>query len=228
MIAPAQIRRAVVLALLLAGLAASSPSRPGIAGGATPIRIVAFGDSLVAGYGLRQQDAFPEQLQAALGKRTPGIEIINAGVSGDTSAAALARLDWAIPENVDGAIVLLGGNDFLRGLSPKKMQKNLDEILAKLRKRNLKILLLGMKAPRNAGKAYYTAFDRVFPTLAEKHGALLDPFFLEGVAQNLELNQIDGLHPNAKGVARIVTRLLPKAEALIERIRTQREVNGKS
>lgn len=211
-----------VFSLVLGFAAAGRAADP------APIRIVAFGDSLVAGYGLRQEDAFPAQLQAALRAQNANVEIVNSGVSGDTSAAALARLEWAIPEGVDGAIVLLGGNDFLRGLSPKKMRENLNEILASLRRRNLQILLLGMKAPRNTGQAYYKAFDAVFPELATKHGTLLDPFFLEGVAQSLELNQIDGLHPNAKGVAKIVARLLPKAEALVERIRVQREADGKS
>jgi len=217
------------LAALLIGLAAWALQLPGQTAAAVelrPIRIVAFGDSLIAGYGLRQRDAFPEQLAAALKTLHPDIEIINAGVSGDTTAAALARLDWAFPQNADGAIVLLGGNDFLRGLSPTRMRRNLDAILTRLGKRNLTILLLGMKAPRNTGKAYYRAFDATYPQLAKSHGTLLDPFFLEGVAGSRELNQIDGIHPNAKGVAKIVARLLPQAEALIARIREKRKSAG--
>ena len=190
-----------------------------------PIRIVAFGDSLVAGYGLRQQDALPEQLIAALKATYPDLKIINAGVSGDTTGAALARLDWAFPPKADGAIVLLGGNDFLRGLSPQRMKRNLDEILTKLKQRNLEILILGMKAARNTGKAYWQPFDAAFPALAKKHDTLLDPFYLEGVAATREFNQIDGIHPNAKGVAKIVKRILPQVENLIARIRKARK-NG--
>jgi len=212
---------AVAVALaVLAGPPAAKAADP------EPIRIVAFGDSLIAGYGLSHNDAFPEQLAAALEAKHPDVKIINAGVSGDTTAAALARLDWAFPEKADGAIVLLGGNDFLRGLSPKRMRKNLDTILGKLKKRNLELLLLGMKAPRNTGKSYYTAFDRAFPDLAQKHDAIFDPFFLEGVAMSRELNQIDGIHPNAKGVAQIVRRILPLAEQLIARIRTARKAQS--
>ncbi|MEO0619666.1 MAG: arylesterase [Pseudomonadota bacterium] len=185
---------------------------------AAAIKIVAFGDSLVAGYGLDEKDAFPARMQAALRARYPNIEIVNAGVSGDTTAAALARYDWAIPSDADGAMVLLGGNDFLRGLSPKRMRRNLDTILTKLKAQNMEVLLLGMKAPRNTGRTYYTAFDAAFPELAKKHGALLDPFFLEGVAMQRTLNQIDGIHPNRAGVEKIVARLTPTVDGLVARI----------
>lgn len=187
-----------------------------------PLRIVAFGDSLVAGYGLSLKDALPEQLIAALKPAHPDLEILNAGVSGDTTGAALARLDWAFPPEVDGAIVLLGGNDFLRGLPPKQMRRNLDAILGKLKARNLQVLVLGMKAARNTGKSYYQPFDATFPELAAKHETLLEPFYLDGVAGTRTYNQIDGIHPNAKGVAKIVKRILPKMEELITRIRAAR------
>lgn len=187
-----------------------------------PVRIVAFGDSLIAGYGLRAEDAFPEQLAAALRKKHPNVEIINAGVSGDTTGAALSRLDWAFPDNAHGAIVLLGGNDFLRGLSPKRMRNNLDAIVGKLKARDLNVLLMGMRAARNTGKSYYEPFDAAFPAVAKKHDVLLERFFLEGVAGTLEFNQIDGIHPNARGVAKIVGQVLPKAKALVERIIARR------
>lgn len=190
-----------------------------------PIRIVAFGDSLVAGYGLSLKDAMPEQLSSALKPKYPNLEILNAGVSGDTTGAALSRLDWAFPPDVNGAIVLLGGNDFLRGHRPSQMKRNLDAILTKLKARNLEILILGMKAPRNTGKSYYKPYDATFPELAKKHDALLDPFYLEGVAGTIEFNQIDGIHPNAKGVTKIVKRIMPNVEALIARIKSAQTAN---
>lgn len=212
----------VLTALLFVGAIVTANSNA-YAQDTQPIRIVAFGDSLVAGYGLSLKDALPEQILSALKAKNPDLEIINAGVSGDTSGAALARLDWSFPAKADGAIVLLGGNDFLRGLSPKQMTRNLDAIMTKLQQRKLEVLILGMKAPRNTGKAYYQPFDAAFPTLAKKYDAILDPFYLEGVAGSLEFNQLDGLHPNAKGVAKIVKRILPQVEELIARIRTARK-----
>ncbi|MEL7543187.1 MAG: arylesterase [Pseudomonadota bacterium] len=211
----------VTIALLQAGWVTRTLAQeltPTAAVSQATIKIVAFGDSLIAGYGLDAEDAFPAKMQAALRDQYPNLEIVNAGVSGDTTAAALSRYDWAIPNDADGAMVLLGGNDFLRGLSPKRMRKNLDTILTKLKAQKLDILLLGMKAPRNTGRNYYTAFDATFPDLAKKHDALLDSFFLEGVAMQRKLNQIDGIHPNRAGVEKIVARLTPKVNALITRI----------
>ena len=182
-----------ILSVILVVFATAATHDRAQADTAKPIRIVAFGDSLIAGYGLSLKDAFPAQLSAALKAEHPNVEIINAGVSGDTTAAALARLDWAFPPDADAAIVLLGGNDFLRGLSPKQMNKNLDTILTKLKARNLQVLLLGMKAARNTGKSYYEPFDATFPTLAKKHDTLLDPFFLDGIAGTRTYNQIDAV-----------------------------------
>jgi acyl-CoA thioesterase I len=187
------------------------------AGQAKPLKIVAFGDSLTAGYGLDANDAFPSQLEAALEKRGHKVSVANAGVSGDTTAAGLARFDWAIPSDADAVIVELGANDALRGLDPKVARTNLDEILAKLSKRNLPVLIAGMAAPRNLGDQYVEKFDPIFADLAQKYDALLYPFFLDGVALNPDLNLPDGLHPTAKGVAVIVERILPKVEALIDR-----------
>lgn len=191
-----------------------------------PIRIVTFGDSLIAGYGVPAGKAFPNQLEQALRATYPDIEIINAGVSGDTSAAGLARFDWAIPAGVDGALVLFGGNELLRGIRPARLEKNLDAILARLDKRNIESLLLGMKAPSNAGSRYVTAFDRVYPTLATKHDTLLVDFFLEGVALNRQLNLPDGIHPNTAGIAEIVRRVKPTVVELIERIERRRSAGS--
>lgn len=187
-----------------------------------PVRIVAFGDSLTAGLGLRPDDAFPAQLQKALGAAGPAVEVINAGVSGDTTAAGLQRLDWAIPEGADGVILALGANDALRGIDPAETRRNLNEILARLKSRGVEVLLAGFKAPRNFGDDYVRRFDAIFPRLAAEHGALLYPFFLDGVALRGELNLDDGLHPNRAGVAVIVESILPKVLELVRRIETRR------
>jgi acyl-CoA thioesterase-1 len=180
------------------------------------MRIVVLGDSLTAGYGLPKTQAFPARLEAAL--RQAGIEaaVIDAGVSGDTSAGGLARLDWAIGNPPpDFAIVELGANDGLRGLSPQAMEANLDKILGRLAARNVRVLLAGMRAPRNLGRDYAEEFDGVFARLAQKHGAVLYPFFLDGVATDPALNQGDGIHPNAAGVEEIVRRILPYVKQLV-------------
>ena len=187
-----------------------------------PIRIVAFGDSLTAGYGLQPGDAFPAQLEKALKAKGHAVEVINAGVSGDTTAAALQRFDWAIPEKVDAAIVALGANDALRGIDPAQSRQNLDKILTELKTRGVAVLLAGMKAPRNWGEDYVKQFDTIFADLAEKHDALLYPFFLEGAALQPALSLDDGLHPNAKGVQVMVDAILPMAEALIARVKVKR------
>jgi acyl-CoA thioesterase I len=179
-------------------------------------RIVVLGDSLTAGYGLPKAQAFPARLEAAL--RQAGIEatVIDAGVSGDTSAGGLARLDWAVGNPApEFAIVELGANDGLRGLSPQAMEANLDKILGRLAARNVRILLAGMRAPRNLGREYAEEFDGVFARLAQKHGAVLYPFFLDGIATDPALNQGDGIHPNAAGVEEIVRRILPYVKQLV-------------
>ncbi|MGC6475112.1 MAG: arylesterase, partial [Parvibaculales bacterium] len=166
--------------------------------------LVVLGDSLTAGYGLAQQDGFVGQLRAALKSDYPHLTLINAGVSGDTSAGGLARFDWSVPPETDFLIVALGGNDLLRGLPPKALSQNLEAIITKAKTKNMAVLLAGMRAPDNYGAAYQQAFDAVYPALAEKHGLALMPFFLDGVAGDAQLNQPDGIHPNREGVAIMV------------------------
>ena len=188
-----------------------------------PIRIVAYGDSLTAGYGLKPSEAFPAQLEKTLKAQGLSVEIINAGVSGDTTSAALDRYDWAIPDGIDAVIVELGANDALRGQPPEQARRNLDTILTRLSKSGVAVLLAGIPAPTNWGEAYVKAFDPMFADLAKKHGALLYPFFLDGVALKPDLSLPDGLHPNAKGVAVIVERIGPKVAELLERVAAKRK-----
>jgi acyl-CoA thioesterase-1 len=187
-----------------------------------PMKIVAFGDSLSAGYQLPPGDSFPAQLQKALNARGHKVEVANAGVSGDTTAAGLERIAWAVPSDADGVIVELGANDALRGLDPAKARANLDKILSTLSQQKAALLIAGMRAPRNYQADYTTAFDKIFPDLATKYDALLYPFFLERIALKPEFNLADGMHPNAKGVAEIVKDILPKVEELIARIQARR------
>jgi acyl-CoA thioesterase-1 len=181
--------------------------------------IVAFGDSLVAGYQLAPGVAFPAQLQDKLREEGVNARVVNAGVSGDTTADALARLDWALPDDADAVIVELGANDALRGFDLGETRRALDEILKKLKARDLPVLLAGMEAPRNYGEDYSQRFRAMFTDLAEKHDVLFYPFFLEGVAMNPALNQPDGIHPTAEGVAVIVENILPKVRKLIAQAR---------
>ena len=182
---------------------------------AEPLRIVALGDSLTAGYGLESPDAFTGALQAALVARGHDVVIVNAGVSGDTASDGLARVDWSVGEDAEAVIVELGANDALRGVDPAITRDALDKLLARLDERDLPVLLAGMLAPPNLGADYAAAFNPIYPELAEKHGAILYPFFLDGVAADTALNQPDGLHPTAAGVAVIVERIVPSVEALI-------------
>lgn len=183
---------------------------------ARDIRLVVLGDSLSAGYQLPRGAAFPEQLQWRLNKDGHQVQISNAGISGDTSAAGLARLDWSVPKGTDAVIVELGANDALRGIDPARTRENLDRIIARLKKRNIAVLLAGMEAPRNMGRKYVRAFGRIYRELARKHDVLLYPFFLKGVALRPQYLLPDGLHPNEKGVAVMVKNILPLAEKLIE------------
>lgn len=198
------------------------------AGSDEKIRIVAFGDSLTAGYGLKPGQAFPDVLQMALNARGYNVEVINAGVSGDTTAAGLVRFDWAVGEDVDAVILELGANDALRGQPPGDTRANLDSILTRLGARKLPVLIAGMRSPENWGSDYRDRFNAVFADLAAKHGVLLYPFFLDGVATDPKLNLADGLHPNARGIAIIVERILPKVEELIGRVRTAQDRSEKS
>lgn len=179
------------------------------------VRVTALGDSLTAGYGLAIEESFTAQLEAAL--RAAGVEVVvaNAGVSGDTTAGGRARLDWVLADRPEVVIVELGANDGLRGLDPAMTYQNLDDILMRLGAAGTRVLLAGMYAPRNLGREYVDAFDAIYPDLAEKHGVALYPFFLDGVAADPALNQGDGLHPNAAGVAAIVERIAPYVLALL-------------
>jgi len=200
------------LGLVIAALAGSPVS------GQTPRpRLLLLGDSLTAGYGLPAAQAFPARLQRALERAGFSGEIVNAGVSGDTSAGGLARLDWAIGDRPPShALVALGANDGLRGLPPEAMEANLDAILARLKARAVKPMLAGMLAPPNLGREYAERFNAVFARVATKHAVPLYPFFLDGVAADPNLNQPDGIHPNGAGVDVIVERMLAPIRRFLE------------
>ena len=188
---------------------------------AKPIKVLAIGTSLTQGYNLPPGTDFTAVLQAQLKTKGHDVAIVNAGVSGDTSAGGLARLEWALSGDVAGAIVEFGSNDALRGLDVAQTRTNLDLLLGKLKERKIAVLFTGMKSPRNLGPEYVAAFDALYPELAKKHGVLFYPFFLEGVAANLKLNQADGIHPNEAGTQVIVKRILPYAERLLGQIKSK-------
>ena len=185
---------------------------------AEPVEIVALGDSLTAGYGLDPGESFPEQLQAVLEDRGYDVGVANAGVSGDTAADGLARLEWSVPAEADIVIVELGANDALRGIDPALTRQALSELLAKLVAREQTVLFAGMLAPRNLGDDYAAAFDAIYPELAAEYGTAFYPFFLEGIATDPALNQADGIHPNAEGVSRIVEAIAPLVEELVSEV----------
>lgn len=182
---------------------------------AEPFRIVGFGDSLMAGYGLDAGQSFPEKLEAALRKSGHDVVIANAGVSGDTTSGGLSRLDWSVPDGTQLVILELGANDMLRGIPPELTEKNLDTMLARLKERGIPVLLAGMRAAPNLGADYAAKFDAIYPRLAEKYGVMLYPFFLDGVAADQNVLLEDGMHPNAAGIDRIVERMLPVVEQAI-------------
>ena len=212
------------LVLMLASAQGANAAEAGL-------RVLAFGDSLTQGYGVPPGMDFPNVLERALKAKGVNATIINAGVSGDTSAGGLARLDWSLGDaktQPDAAILELGANDGLRGLAPAEMEKNLDAILARLKARNIPVLFAGMKGPRNFGSAYATEYDAVFPRLAKKYGVIFYPFFLEGVALEPALVQPDGLHPNPKGVDAIVSRMTPLVAELVRQAQATRARTGQS
>lgn len=217
-VSPNKRFRFAAVVTLLVGLAVL-PARAGDSD--PPWDVLAFGDSLVQGYGLSEGKPFPAQLENALREAGHDVRVTNAGSSGDTSEAGLNRLDWVLRERTDAVIVVLGANDALRGIDPEVTRHNLNEILATLQDKGLPTLLAGMRAPRNMGDAYVARFDAIYPDLAERHGVVFYPFFLKGVAQKPKLNQSDGIHPNAKGVRVIVDSMLPKVEHLLARIETR-------
>ncbi len=177
---------------------------------------MAFGDSLTHGYGLPPGETFPEQLEVALRAEGLDVSVINAGNSGDTTAGGRARLDWALADNPDAVILELGANDGLRGLDPAATYDNLDAIVARFVEEDLEILIAGMLAPPNLGREYAAEFNAAYPRLAEKYNLALYPFFLDGVAAQPALNQSDGVHPNAQGVAEIVKRIKPHVIELLD------------
>ena len=203
----------ILFALVLFMAAAANPAR------AAPLELVVLGDSLSSGYGLAPTEGFASVLEKALQDEGLDIRIVNAGVAGDTSTQGLARLDWSVPEGTQAVIVELGANDALRGKDPADTEKALDEILTRLKARSIPVLLAGMLAPPNMGADYEARFNPIFPRLAERHGVLFYPFFLENVAGDRELNQPDGMHPNAQGVQKIVNSILPSVKALAEQAR---------
>jgi acyl-CoA thioesterase-1 len=179
--------------------------------------IMVLGDSLVAGHGLAQGKAFPDILGRQLAAAGMPAQMINAGVSGDTTAGGLARLDWSLASQPDAAIIVLGGNDLLRGLAPESSFANLDAIISRLRSRGIAVLLAGMQAPRNFGADYAAEFDAIYQRLAAKHEILFYPFFLDGVALRPDMNLPDGMHPNDAGIRHIATKMLPLAKTLVTR-----------
>ena len=188
-----------------------------LSGAAAQQKLMVYGDSLVAGYGLDAGLGFPEQLQSALTASGRDIRVLNAGVSGDTTAGGLARLDWALADRPDAVIIVLGGNDLLRGLNPEQTRANLQAMLSRLRTDRIAVLLCGMLAPVNLGPDYRQQFDSLYPDLASEFGIDLYPFFLDGVALDPDLNLPDGLHPNPQGVAIITTRILPYVVKLLDK-----------
>jgi acyl-CoA thioesterase-1 len=184
--------------------------------------MVVLGDSLSAGLGLPASAAFPARLQKALKNKGIEVDMINAGVSGDTTSGGRDRLDWSVPEGTEAVILELGANDALRGLDPKVTRSALTDILTRLRARGIAVLLCGMYAPPNYGSDYAARFNAIYPDLAKSVGVPLYPFFLEGVATEARLNQPDGLHPTAEGVDTIVRNILPSVQALLASISGQR------
>lgn len=206
-----RIKRALLLVMLFDFLAEPALS--------APAKIVMLGTSLTQGYGLFPGTEIPALLQAKLKEAGIDARVINAGVSGDTSAGGLSRLDWSLADHPDAAIVELGSNDALRGIPPTQTEKSLSAILGKLEAQHIPTLVLGMKAPRNLGPEYARDFDAIYPRLAKQYGATLYPFVLQGVALNPKLNQRDGLHPNAAGAKIIADRIFPDVKALVAQAR---------
>ena len=187
--------------------------------------LMVLGDSLVAGHGLPQGEAFPEILGQMLQNDGVDVNIINAGVSGDTTAGGLARLDWSLADNPDAAIIVLGGNDLLRGLDPSASFANLDKIITELKTRNIAVLLAGMQAPRNFGSEYADEFDSIYQRLVERHDVLFYPFFLDGVALQPMMNLADGMHPNQAGISHIAIKIMPKVKRLLSKTEEYRADN---
>jgi acyl-CoA thioesterase I len=205
----------ILIGVLSAGMGkAASPS--------APMKILAMGTSLTQGYGLPPGTELTTLLEARLKASGVNAQVINAGVSGDTSAGGLSRLDWSLSDNPDAAIIELGSNDALRGIDPSQTEKNLSAILGKLKAKHIPVLLLGMRAPRNLGPEYAAEFDSIYPRLAKQFGDELYPFVLDGVALNPKLNQADGIHPNPAGEKIVADRIFPYVQKLVADVRAAR------
>jgi len=216
------MKRRVSLVALLVAILLCAAAQPKSEAKEQEMVIVALGDSLTAGLGLPQSESFPEKLEATLKAQGRNVTMVNAGVSGDTVSAALDRLDWALPPNTSAVIVELGGNDALQGLPPAEIETSLAKIIERVKAKGLPVLIAGMESPRNMGKDYVDQFHAIYRDLAERYGALLYPFFLDGVALDPGLMQEDGIHPNAKGVDRIVQGILPKVDELLTQVENRR------
>jgi acyl-CoA thioesterase-1 len=210
--------RVLIMALMTAGpVFAQAPAAP-----AKPVKVVVLGDSLSAGLGLPAPAAFPARLQKALDDKGIKVDMINAGVSGDTTSGGRDRLDWSVPEGTEAVILELGANDALRGIDPAVTRAALTEILTRLKARKIAVLLCGMLAPPNYGSEYAARFNAIYPELSKSFGVPLYSFFLEGVAAEAKLNQPDGLHPTAEGIDVIVKNILPTVQAFLGTISGQR------
>jgi acyl-CoA thioesterase I len=188
----------------------------------SPIKLAVLGDSLSAGHGLPLEAAFPARLQKALREKGVKVDILNAGVSGDTTSGGRDRLDWSIPDGTEAVLVELGANDALRGLDPKLSKTALEDIIKKLQARKIAVMLAGMVAPPNYGPDYAAKFNPIYADLAKAHDVPLYPFFLDGVASEAKLNQPDGIHPTAEGIDIIVARILPSVEAFLNKVSADR------
>ncbi|WP_417803377.1 arylesterase [Thalassospira lucentensis] len=208
--------RASLLTIAMAiGVGAVALSSPANAADKDAKTLVLFGDSLMAGYGLNQDEGFAPQLQSALNDRGYNVNVVNSSVSGDTTAAGLARLDWALVEKPDAVLLELGANDALRGVEPSQTRDNLAQIIEKLKAQGIDVLLAGMMSPPNMGADYRDEFDSIYPDLAGRYDLDLYPFFLDGVVADPDLNLDDGMHPNPQGVKEIVGRILPDVISLL-------------
>ncbi|QLL63557.1 arylesterase [Sinorhizobium mexicanum] len=185
---------------------------------AESVSLVGFGDSLMAGFQLPPEDAFPARLQKALKDKGLDVAITNAGVSGDTTSGGLSRIDWSVPDGTKGVILELGANDALRGIPPEQSRKNLEAMIARLKERGIAVLLAGMMAPPNMGTDYAARFNPIYPELAAKYDLEFYPFFLDGVVTDGALKLEDGMHPNSRGVGEMVERFLPVAERFIAKL----------
>jgi acyl-CoA thioesterase-1 len=203
-------------------LALMTVANPAWAEATKPIKLVVLGDSLSAGLGLPAQEAFPAKLQKALQAKGIAADMINAGVSGDTSSGGRDRLDWSVPEGTEGVIVELGANDAMRGIDPDLTRAALTDIVGRLKARKIAVMLCGMLAPPNFGADYGARFNSIYPDLAKQFDLPLYPFFLDGVAADAKLNQADGIHPTAEGVDIVVNNMLPTVEAFLRTIGEQR------